>query len=465
MKMIKCIEKLVLHPDRLFDPEPGVRKIAGKLYGLVKNLPIVSPHGHVNPALFADENASFGDPTELFIIPDHYLFRMLYSQGISLERSHKKIWQTVSDHFYLLRGTPTGSWLAHEFSEVFGIRHKLSSETAMEIYDEINEKLQKPEYSPRALFERFKIEVLATTDAATDTLKHHEAIKNSNWKGDIRPTFRPDSVVNGLGKEEWKKNIELLSKVSGIDADNYQSYIKAIKQRREYFKTMGATSTDSAALTPYTEELSQEEAGRIFALGLKGNAAPEDADRFTAHMLMEMAGMSVEDGLVMQLHPGSLRDHNELVYRTYGRDKGCDIPVQVDFTRGLKALLNKYGNNQKLTLVVFTLDEDTYSRELAPLVGHYPAMKLGPPWWFHDSVHGINRYLERVTETAGIYNLAGFNDDTRAFPSIPARHDVWRRCCSNWLARNVSRHIIDISDAREMIMDMAYRLAKKTYNL
>ena len=471
-------EKLVLDPDRLFDPDPGVRKTARKLYELVKDVPIVSPHSHVNPALFADENGSFGDPTELFIIPDHYLTRMLYSRGIppeslgvsridagKVETDHRKIWKIVGDHFYLLRGTPTGTWLAHEFRDVFGIKYKLSSETAMEIYDEINEKLQKPQYSPRALFEKFKIEVLFTTDSATDTLKYHEKIKNSDWQGDIRPTFRPDSVINGLGSVEWRKNIEALSNVSGIDICDYRGYIKALKQRREYFKKMGATATDSAALTPYTEELNQIETDKIFQRGLMGNAAPEDADRFTAHMLMEMAGMSVEDSLVMQLHPGSLRDHNELIYKTYGRDKGCDIPVQVDFTKGLKALLNKYGNDPKLTLVVFTLDEGTYSRELAPLAGHYPAMRLGSPWWFHDSVNGIKRYLDRVTETAGIYNLAGFNDDARAFPSIHARHDVWRRCCSNWLANLVSRHVIDTSDAQEMIVDTAYRLAKKTYKL
>lgn len=471
-------EKLVLNPDRFFDPEPGVRKIARKLYESIKNTPIVSPHGHVNPALFADENASFGDPAELFIIPDHYLTRMLYSQGIAPERlgvaridkskaetDHRKIWQIVSDHFYLFRGTSTGMWLFHEFKDVFGIKYKPSSETAMEIYDEINEKLQKAEYSPRALFEKFKIEVLCTTDAATDTLKYHAAIKKSNWQGDIRPTFRPDDIINKLGSDGWKKNIEILSNVSGIDVCSYCSYIKALKQRREYFKKMGATATDSGVLNPYTEELSPEETDKIFERALKGNAAPEDANRFTAHMLMEMAGMSIEDHLVMQLHPGSLRDHNESIYKKYGKDKGCDIPVQVDFTQGLKPLLNKYGNDPKLTLVVFTLDEDTYSRELAPLAGHYPAMSLGPPWWFLDSANGIRRYLDRVTETAGIYNMAGFNDDTRAFPSIPARHDVWRRCCSNWLACNVARHVIDMYDAEEMVMDMTSGLAKKTYRL
>ena len=471
-------EELVLHPDRLFDPAPGVRTMARELYESVRELPIVSPHGHVNPKLFAGEKVSFGDPTELFIIPDHYLFRMLYSQGIhpanlgvpridggKVETDHRKIWQAVADHFYLFRGTPTGLWLDYEFSEVFGLKYRLSSETAMEMYDEIKEKLQRPEYYPRALFEKFGIEVLCTTDSATDTLKDHEAIRRSDWKGDIRPSFRPDSVINGLGTEEWRRNIEVLSDLAGIDISDFKSYLEALKRRREYFKKMGATATDSAALTPYTEQLSSAEVETLFQRGLKGKATPEEAARFTSHLLIEMAGLSVEDGLVMQLHPGSFRDHNELIYGTFGRDKGGDIPIQVDFTRGLKALLNKYGNNPKLTLVIFTLDEDTYSRELAPLAGHYPALRLGPPWWFHDSVNGIRRYLDRITETAGIYNLAGFNDDTRAFPSIPARHDVWRRCCANWLAGLVSRHIIAISAAREIIIELVYRLAKKTYRL
>lgn len=469
---------MILNPDRFFDPDPAVRTIARELYELVRDIPIVSPHGHVNPELFVEERSSFGDPTELFIIPDHYLYRMLYSQGIPLEnlgipgsdgteveQDHRKIWQLFAEHFYLFRGTPTGIWLEYEFSEVFGIRYRLSGNTAMEIYDEIDEKLKRQEYSPRALFERFKIEVLCTTDAITDTLNSHKIIKGSGWGGNIRPTFRPDNIINGLGTNEWRKNIEVLSNVSGIDICDYKTYIKAIKQRREYFKSMGATATDITSLFSHAEEMSPIEVKNIFQRALKRNVSTEDSARFCSHMLMEMAGMSVEDGLVMQFHPGCMRDHNEIIYKKFGRDRGCDIPIQVDFTRGLKALLNKYGNDRRFTLVVFTLDEDTYSRELAPLAGHYPSMRLGPPWWFHDSINGIRRFLDRVSETAGIYNLAGFNDDTRAFPSIPARHDVWRRCCSNWLASLVSTHIIDEASAREMIIELAYRLAKTTYNL
>jgi glucuronate isomerase len=470
-------EKMGLNPGIFFDADPCTRRYARELYKLVKDISIISPHSHVDARLFADENTSFKDPAELFIIPDHYLYRMLYSQGISLESlgigaprkkvetNHRKIWKKFAENFYLFRATPTGIWLRYEFEEIFGIKKKLSAETAMEIYDEIDEKIKRPEYSPRRLFERFRIEKLCTTDAVTDTLKYHKLIKASDWRGDIRPSLRPDGVINAAGSRDWRKDIDELSEVTRVDIHNYTSYINALRQRMEFFKKMGATSIDIGVLFPHTHELSLKEREAIFQKALKGQTTPEDREKFTAHMLIEMAGMSVEHGLVMQLHPGSLRDHNEFIYKAFGKDKGSDIPIQVDFTRGLRALLNKYGNDPKFTLIVFTLDEDTYSRELAPLAGLYPAMRLGPPWWFHDSINGISRYLDRVTETAGIYNLAGFNDDTRAFCSIPARHDVWRRCCSNWLARLLSKHIISIPDAKEMILDLSYRLAKRCYRL
>ncbi|MFC1671632.1 glucuronate isomerase [Planctomycetota bacterium] len=466
-----------LHPDRLFDPDPAVRDIARQLYADVREEPIVSPHGHVNPALFSDPNASFGNPTALLVIPDHYVFRMLYSQGVpleslgvpradgeSVEEDPKKIWRTFAEHFHLFRGCPSGMWLTQELVEVFGIDSPLNGDTASEIYDDIDAKLNTPEFSPRSLFDRLDIEVLATTDAAGDTLKHHRAIAESDWNGRIIPTFRPDAVTN-LAAPGWTGNIEELSEVSDIDITDYSSFISALEQRRGFFKEMGATATDSAAVTPHTKELSATEADALFQNALKGNASANDAARFTAHMLMEMARMSADDGLVMQFHPGCARDHNSVIFERFGPDKGCDIPVPCDFTGGLKALLNKYGNNAEFTLVVFTLDEDTYSRELAPLAGHYPAMRLGPPWWFHDSMNGIERYLDRVMETTGLYNTAGFNDDTRAFPSIPARHDVWRRSCANWLARMVSRHVILKRDALDMMGGFAAGLARGTYKL
>ena len=469
-------EKLLLDENRFFDPDPKIRKIARELYEMVKKLPIVSPHGHVDLKIFA-ENNPFPDPTELILIPDHYVFRMLYSQGISLqslgiptldgspvESDHRKIWQIFGDHYYLFAGTPTGVWLNHEFAEVFGIKEKLNGETALSIYDQIDEKLKSPEYLPRAMFDRFNIEALTTTDGASDTLEHHQAIRESGWKGNIIPCFRPDAVVNILTKG-WKQNIDQLGQVSGVTINSFKDFIQALENRRAFFKSMGAVSTDQGVFSPFTHELSLQEAETIFQKALKGKASEQDAAQFTANMLMEMARMSIEDGLVMQIHPGSFRSHNQAIFEKFGPDKGCDIPVQTEYTHNLYELLNKYGNNNRLSLIIFTLDETTYSRELAPLAGHYPAMKLGPPWWFHDSIEGMTRFRQMVTETAGIYNTVGFNDDTRAFPSIPARHDLARRMDANFLAGLVTRHIIDMNDARKMCRALTYDLVKKGYKI
>ena len=466
----------MLNEYRYFDPDPEVRRIAYELYAEVRDLPIISPHGHVDPRLLAD-NMPFPDPAELIIIPDHYIYRMLYSQGIKLEAlgvpthdgspvemDHRKIWQIFAEHFYLFSGTPTGAWLSHEFVEVFGVTEKLNARNALKIYDHIQEKLGAPEFLPRALFERFNIEVLSTTDAAGDSLSHHKKMKASDWKGRVIPCFRPDAVVN-LDDEKWRDCLQALAQTVDFEINSFASFITALENRRAFFKEMGATATDHAVVVPYTQELSPQQAETIFQRALQGKASAEDAALFTAHMLMEMARMSVEDGLVMQIHPGSWRNHNQRVFKKFGRDKGGDIPLQTEYTRNLHALLNKYGNDPRLTLILFTLDESTYSRELAPLAGHYPAMKLGPPWWFHDSIEGMSRFRQRVTETAGIYNTAGFNDDTRAFPSIPARHDLSRRIDANYLARLVARHIIDMEDARSMSHALAYDLVKKAYKL
>ena len=473
--MTRAAQGWALSPDRLFSKE-GRLEHARSLYNSVKDLPLLCPHGHVNPALLADENASFGDPAELFVIPDHYVFRMLYSQGVKLEdlgvpavdgtpveKTGRAIWRRFAENFHLFAGTPTGLWLKDELISVFGVTEKPSKESADRIYDELEAKLASPEYAPRELFKRFNIETLCTTDAATDTLDAHQALKAKGWTA-VRPTFRPDAVVN-LDAKGWQQNIDALSEVSGIEVEDYASFINALEERRAFFKAVGATATDHAALTPHTERLSDSEAQGIFARALKGNTQEGDAARFTAHMLMEMARMSVEDGLVMQLHAGSLRNHNRAVFERFGLDKGADIPVKTEWTRNLQELLHAYGNDPRLTLVLFTLDESTYSRELAPLAGHYPALRLGPPWWFFDSVKGIERFLDAVVETAGIYNLAGFNDDTRAFASIPARHDVWRRVTCNWLAGEVVRGLVDEEDAFGMALELAYTLAKRTYKL
>jgi glucuronate isomerase len=471
--------RIHLPADRYFGPGRQQKRVAQGLYESVAGLPLLCPHGHVDPRIFADPSYSFGDPTQLLVIPDHYVFRMLYSQGIPpealglprrdgspVDAGPRRIWQTFAENFHLFRATPSGLWLTHELSSVFGVEYLLCADSAQYIYDQIAECLRQPEFTPRRLFERFNVEVLATTDAAPDPLVHHQTIRDSGWPGRVIPTFRPDGVVN-LDAPGWQREIAALGAASGVEIGSYHAFVDALRQRRAFFRAMGTTATDHSAPTAYTAELDESEAEEIFQRALRGETTAQDAARFTGHMLMELAGMCLEenDGLVMQIHSGSSRNHNTLFFDRFGPDMGGDIPLRGEFTRGLRPLLNRYGNDPRLTLIVFTLDESTYARELAPLAGHYPALRLGPPWWFHDSINGMTRYLESVVETAGLYNTVGFNDDTRAFPSIPARHDLFRRTVSNWLAGLVVRGIVSQGDAQEMVVDSAYRLAKRAYRL
>jgi glucuronate isomerase len=470
------VERTLLDPDRFFDPEPSVRRVARALYEEIRDLPLVCPHGHVDPRILADDEP-FPEPAALIVIPDHYIFRMLHSRGVPLESlgvpardgtpvetDPRRIWQIFAEHRHLFRATPTGAWLDHVLHEVFGVRVRLGSATAQRVYDEIAEKLASPEFRPRALFERFNIEVLTTTDAATDPLSHHRAIRESGWAGRVVPCFRPDALFR-IAAPGWRAEIETLGRQGGSFIDDFGGFVRALEERRANFRSLGATSTDHAVLEPRTERLPEAEADALFARALRGEATAADQTRFEAHMLMEMARMSTEDGLVMQLHAGSLRDHNTPLFRRFGPDKGADIPVATEFTRNLRPLLEAFGSDVRLRLVLFTLDESTYARELAPLAGHYPAVRLGPPWWFHDSVEGMVRFRQQTTETAGIYNTAGFNDDTRAFCSIPARHDLARRVDANWLAGLVARHVVDAEEAREMARALAYDLARETYRL
>ncbi len=472
-------DELYLPEDRFFGPDGRQKAAAQYLYNTITNLPLICPHGHVDPRLFADPDASLGNPAELFIVPDHYVFRILYSQGIPLEslgvparlgsgveveQDPRKIWQLFAENYYLFRATPTGLWLNYALRYLFEVRQKLNGKTAQEIYDQVAEKLASPEFSPRRLFERFHIEALATTDAAHEPLTAHGKIRDSGWKGRIIPTFRPDGVIN-LDAPGWRENVQALEQVSGIGTGDYHSFIQALEERRAAFKALGATASDHAVLQPVTARLEDREAASIYQQALRGKVDEVDAHRFGAHMLMEMARMSVEDGLVMQLHPGSLRDYNRQIFERFGRDMGADIPIAIEFTRSLRPLLDAYGNDTRFQLVLFTLDESAYSRELAPLAGHYPSVKLGPPWWFFDSLNGMQRFFDSVIETAGLYNTVGFNDDTRAFASIPARHDLWRRASANWLAGLVVRGILELDDAEQMAAEMAYGLAKKGYQL
>ena len=467
-------------PNILF-PGDGAhtRTVAAKLYDSVKTLPIISPHGHTDPRWFA-ENKPFPNPTALFVQPDHYIFRMLYSQGISLgslgipqsgadpnsqaTADPRAAWRTFAENYFLFRGTPTRIWIDYTFANLFGLTERLAAKNADTIYDLIAEKLTTPEFRPRALYERFNIEVLATTDAATDSLEHHRAIDKSGWRGRVLPTFRPDAVIDAEFTG-FQQNLQRLGEITKQDVSTWNGYLNALRSRRQFFIANGATAADHGHLTALTADLSLDEASRLYARIFTGDTNPGDIELFQAQMLTEMAGMSIEDGLTMQIHPGSIRNHNRELYEKFGRDKGADIPSPTEYVRSLHPLLSKYGNDPRLTLILFTLDETTYSRELAPLAGHYPALKLGPPWWFHDSPEGMMRFREQATETAGFYNTVGFNDDTRAFLSIPARHDVARRVDCAFLARLVAEHRLDEDEAFELAHELTVGLVRKAYKL
>jgi glucuronate isomerase len=462
----------LLHEDRLFPAEEKTRAIARRLYDGIKDLPIVSPHGHTQAGWFA-RNEPFPDPVTLFVQPDHYVFRMLYSQGISLEeleigskpvKDPRKVWRIFASNYHLFRGTPSRLWLDYAFEKLFGMQERLSAKTADLYYDTIEGKLREKEFLPRALFERFRIEVLATTDSPLDTLTDHKAIRESGWKGRIVPTFRPDPVVDP-GFPGFIENVAALGKLTGEDTATWHGYLRALEARRQFFKTLGATATDHGHITAKTADLGESKAEWLFGKVLEGEADSEHQELFRAQMLTEMARMSVEDGLVMQIHPGSVRNHNAQLHSKYGRDMGADIPGRTDYVHALKPLLNRFGNESKLTLILFTLDETVFSRELAPLAGHYPCLRLGPPWWFLDSPEGMRRFRELVTETAGFYNTVGFNDDTRAFLSIPARHDVARRSDVAFLARMVAEHLLDEDEAVELAQELTVGLVRKAYKL
>ncbi|MBF7073670.1 glucuronate isomerase [Glaciecola sp. MH2013] len=466
---------LNLHPERLFSADPTIRKIAVELYNEVKDLPIISPHGHTDPSWFAN-NLAFSNPAELLIQPDHYVFRMLYSQGISLdslgignseEARHAKpeeIWKIFADHYYLFRGTPSRMWMDYVFSEVFGFDVALDSSTAEHYYQTIDSKLKLDNFKPRALFERFNIEVIATTENPLDKLKHHKAIMESDWDGKVLTAFRPDNVLDPEFPD-FSGQVTQLTHASGENATEYKGYLKALANRREFFKAHGATSSDHGHLTPFTADLSEQQAAKLFDKALLSRISPEESELFRGHMLTKMADMSIDDGLVMQIHPGCYRNHNDFVFEHYGRDKGADLPMPTEYIKNLKALMDKHGNNPKLQIILFTLDETTYSRELAPLAGHYPSLKLGPAWWFHDSPEGMKRFRQQTMESAGFYNTVGFNDDTRAFMSIPARHDLARRIDCGFLAELVADHRLTLVEAHELAHDLSYHLAKKAYKL
>jgi glucuronate isomerase len=466
---------LTLDPDRLFPADATTRAIARSLYESVAGLPIVSPHGHTDARWFAD-NENWQNATSLLLAPDHYIYRMLYSQGIDLDAlaiprregvpatDPRAAWRLFAENYYLFRGTPSRLWLDHVFAEVFGIDVALEAATADHYYDAINVALATDAFRPRALFDRFRIDFLATTEGPQDDLSAHHRIRNSGWSGRVVTTYRPDAVID-VEHEAFRPAMQVFAELTGEDVWSWSGYLAAHRKRRADFRAAGATATDHGHPTALTADLSPDEAERLFRQIVSGNWTAADAELFRAQMLTEMAAMSVEDGMVMQIHPGAWRNHNAGLFASHGRDKGADIPSPTGYVEQLKPLLDRFGNERDLTVILFTLDETTYSRELAPLAGHYPCLRLGPPWWFHDSPEGMRRFREMATETAGFYNTVGFNDDTRAFLSIPARHDVARRADCAFLARLVAEGRMADWEAAEVALDLTSRLVRKAYRI
>lgn len=466
---------LELHPDRLFPSDPATRDIARALYRAIADAPIVSPHGHTDAGWFAD-NAPWTDATSLLLAPDHYLYRMLYSQGIELDAlaiphrggvpatDPRAAWRLFADHYDLFRGTPSRLWLDHVFAEVFGFDVALEAGTADLYFDTIAEQLASDAFRPRALFDRFKIDFLATTEGAQDDLGVHHRIRQSGWNGRVVTTYRPDGVID-VEHEAFTPAMARFAELTGEDVYSWSGYLAAHRKRRADFRAAGATATDHGHPTAATANLSSAEAEALFAKVTRGDWTPADAELFRAQMLTEMAAMSHEDGMVMQLHPGSFRNHNAGLFASHGRDKGADIPTRTDYVHALKPLLDRFGTSTDLSIILFTLDESVYVRELAPLAGHYPCLKLGPAWWFHDSPEGMRRFREMTTETAGFYNTVGFNDDTRAFLSIPARHDVARRVDCGFLARLVAEHRLSDWEAAELAHELTSGLVRRAYRI
>lgn len=476
-------EVAFLHPDRLFPAEPSTRAIARSLYEQVAGLPLVSPHGHVNAAMLARDEA-YSSPVELLVRPDHYVVRLLHARGVTLEdlgvapqasfgspvgtpvAAPREVWRCLCRHWAAFRGTVMRMWLEHELADLFGLRAPLTEAGADETYDLIAERLASPDMRPRALYHRFGLEVLATTDSPLDDLSAHRALlEDPSWNGRVVPTFRPDALTDPGSGPDWRGLVDQLGVVSGMATGSYPGYIAALESRRAVFKDLGGTATDHGHPTAQATALSEWEASRLYDRLRLGRHDQGDEAVFAANMLMEMARMSTEDGLVMQVHPGVWRSHDIRAMARFGPDLGADFPVPAGFTGTLASLLGRFGSHPRFRMVAFTVDEATYSRELAPMASYYPSLWLGAPWWFLDAPDAMGRFFAAVSETAGFSKSAGFVDDTRAYCSVPARHDLARRANCSFLARLVAEHRVTGADAAALAADFAYNLPKEAFRL
>ena len=467
--------ELRLHPDRLLPSEPGLRSIAQQLYESVKDLPIISPHGHV-PARWLADDIAFHDPTSLLITPDHYVNRLLHAHGVELsalgvgqgglsEEASRQAFRILCSHWSAYRGTPVRFWLDAQLAEIFGVTERPSAETADQIYDRIAGCLAAPEFKPRALYEKFKIEVLATTDDPCDDLAAHQFLRDDEtWHGRVVPTFRPDKYLEPASPT-WNADVDRLAEVAGVDTGDYAGYLTAMENRRQYFKDNGAVSADHSHFDAHTDTLEVAEAERIYDHARRGEVSEVEATALRRHLVSEMARMACDDGLVMTLHPGVRRNHHLATFERYGPDVGTDIPVQMEFTDALRPMLNRYGTHPNFQLVVFTLDETVFSREIGPLAGFYPSVFAGVPWWFIDAPEAIRRYRAAITESAGFAKTSGFIDDTRAFCSIPARHDMSRRLDAGFVAQLVAEHRLGDDEAIEVMHDLVVTNPRRAFKL
>ncbi|HET9059597.1 MAG TPA: glucuronate isomerase [Acidimicrobiales bacterium] len=466
--------------DRFFPAEADVRATARSLYQGVAEAPIVSPHGHVDAGMILRDEP-YPDPVALLVRPDHYVLRLMHAHGATLPElgvaprsgpvagevaGPRDVWRRLCHLWPAFRGTVMRLWLEHELADLFGLDEPLSDANADATYDLITARLAGPDMKPRALYHRFRLEVLATTDSPLDDLAAHRALRaDQSWDGRVVPTFRPDSLTDPAAGPGWSDRVSQLAQVAGVATDTYSGFIAALEARRAEFKSLGATATDHGHPDAEAQDLSEWEAARLFDRIRLGRHDAGDERLFSGHMLMEMARMSAEDGLVMQLHPGIWRSHDVTALARFGPDLGADFPVATGFTASLARLLSRFGSAPGFRMVAFTVDETVYPRELAPMASYYPGLWLGAPWWFLDAPDAMMRFWSAVTESAGFAKSAGFVDDTRAYCSIPARHDVARRAHCSFLARLVHEHRVSPADAAELAADFAYHLPKKAFRL
>lgn len=457
---------------RLFPTEPRTREIAAELHAEVVEAPIVSPHGHVDPCLLADDVA-FSDPTELFITRDHYVTRLLHSAGVPLSElgldsartvDPRQPWRILAANWHRFAGTASGYWITDELESLFGVTEELRPENADAVYDRISSALRTDGFRPRALFERFRIEVLATTDDPLDDLAVHARLAaDGSFSGRVIPTFRPDAYLDPEASG-FAARVERLLDATGRPA-TFDGYLSALEDRRRHFIEHGAVSTDHGVLEPFTADLEPADARELFAGALDGGLDAAEARLFRGHMLFQMARMSVQDGLVMTIHPGVRRNHHRPTFDAFGPDTGHDIPVRTEYTENLRPLLETFGIAPGFHLVLFAVDETAFSREIAPLAGFYPSVYIGAPWWFLDAPDAMQRWRSAVTETAGFYRSSGFIDDTRAFLSIPARHDASRRVDAAVLARLVAEQRVSLPTAKRIMRDLVDAIPREVFKL